>query len=196
MISFNSSNYCYEPCFKKLLYYAHNTIPGRHGTVALFATSVKEKIKMNKNYQSATKEKNGFKLWCIISAECRGGDNNQTIAEQRDEVMRQYYNAHQRAEQEIDAYYDYFLELLKKFKIVGLENPQPQKGSRGFFILLTEIDSETYISLVTMTIPLFQDSLHYLKHFSMLAISDQSRSQLMSKQFSIVHGFGKRTLHW
>ncbi len=98
-------------------------------------TSVKEKIKMNKNYQSAIKEKNGFKLWCIISAECRGGDANQTIAEQKDEVLRHYYNAHQRGEQEIDAYYDYFLELLKKFKIVGLKNPQPQKESQDFFIL-------------------------------------------------------------
>ena len=76
---------------------------------------------MNKNYQNATKEKNGFKLWCLISAECRGVDNHQTIAEQRDEVMRQYYKTQQRHKQDIDAYYDYFLELLKKFRIVGLK---------------------------------------------------------------------------
>jgi hypothetical protein len=45
--------------------------------------------------------------------------------------MRQYYNAHQRAEQEIDAYYDYFLELLKKFKIVGLKKPStPERIAR------------------------------------------------------------------
>lgn len=110
------------------------------------STAMKEKIKLNKDYQAAVKEKNGFKYWCVIYQECRGGDSTQTSAQRKDEVLRQYYNAYQRLEQEVDPYFDYFLELLKKFKIVGLEKPPVEERIARF---LSSLNREKFRDLHT-----------------------------------------------
>jgi hypothetical protein len=63
---------------------------------------------------------------------------------QKDQIQRRYFNTHQRPNQTIEDYYEYFQEVLRNFNDIGLKKP---KRSEQIVRFLASLNRDLYVDL-------------------------------------------------
>jgi hypothetical protein len=101
----------------------------------------KNEVKAHKNYIKVKNSRDGLEFWEIVYETHRCGDHHQDKVYQQDQVQRRYFNTHQRPNQAIEDYYEYFQEVLRNFNDIGLKKPTRREQIVRF---LTSLNLDLY----------------------------------------------------
>ena len=113
-----------------------------YGTLMeLLNSESKNIIKGDKRYSTAKSNRNGLLLWIIIFESHRSKVNETNITFNQIDFLDRYASIHQKFNQSLSDYYEYFVFQTKNFKTYGLQKPDKQQLAIKF---LKSLNREVY----------------------------------------------------